>query len=51
MRSVCTLLLAIWILPCAAQKHKQQNKAKPKAKAKTAERPGFVDGMRVLSYA
>ncbi len=49
MRPVLILLLAIWILPCTAQKHKSPNKPKPKAKA--AERPGYVDGMRVLNYA
>jgi len=48
MRPVLILLMVIWVLPCIAQKHKQ---SKPKPKPRAAERPGYVDGMRVLTQA
>lgn len=48
MRAVLILLMAAGILPCAAQKRKQ---ARPKPKAQAAERPGYVDGMRIMNHA
>src|SRR5689334_2866547 len=47
MRSVWILLPAIWMLPCTTQAQKAKSKPKPR----TVERPGYVDGMRVLPYA
>ena len=47
MRAVLILLLALGILPCAALERKQ---ARRKPKAQAAERPDYVDGMRILTY-